>query len=77
MKSVLKSIKLIDALILAMAVWIVIGIDFGNMSVMASILRDTLTSPLRWSVHCVCSTELSPPTLPLTVFSLSTNKILF
>lgn len=34
MKSVLKSIKLIDALILAMAVWIVIGIDFGNMSVM-------------------------------------------
>ena len=34
MRSVLKSIKLIDALILAMAVWIVIGIDFGNMSVM-------------------------------------------
>jgi len=34
MKSVLKSIKLIDALILAMAVWIVAGIDFNNMSTM-------------------------------------------
>ena len=43
MREVWKSIKWIDGLILGMAIWILVGIDFHNMSTMDQIYLMTFT----------------------------------
>ncbi|MBQ7477438.1 MAG: hypothetical protein IJT01_00855 [Selenomonadaceae bacterium] len=43
MREVWKSIKWIDGLILGMAIWILVGIDFHNMSTMDQIYLVTFT----------------------------------
>ena len=43
MRDVWKSIKWIDGLILGMAIWILVGIDFHNMSTMDQIYLMTFT----------------------------------